>query len=382
MSENPIGVLSYWNMKEFSQDSKLYSISEFPLYSDACTISEFKNGKGPYEFLGMNSRDRNTDVPGLIYDAITLRMFMYIDGQNEISVKTDTSRYHGGGIKDEIAALASLKLGIRLKAGTLTRIFLSDEKFGIPVSASGKKPTIDIGIGGAVLPSVVKKNVDISELENLFLLKSLSEEQYVALVRASRMYQDALWLAESEPELAWLMFISSLETAANQWSSEQGTPVERLKASKPDLAEVLIKSGGDKLVQKVADMIIDSLGATAKFTNFCLKFMPDAPEQRPPERGRVEWTKTSFRKILGKLYGYRSQALHGGTPFPAPLCFPPESTSREECPIEKGGLGGITTGTYGGTWSAEDLPISMDTFHYFANGVLNKWWSSLLLTKS
>jgi len=88
-----------------------------------------------------------------------------------------------------------------------------------------------------------------------------------------------------------------------------------------------------------------------------------------------------FRKILGKLYGYRSSALHGGTPFPAPLCSPPDFISQEECPTEKGSLG-LADHTLGASWKAEDLPISMDTFNYFVNGVLNNWWSSLLASKS
>ncbi|WP_444928604.1 hypothetical protein ACJJIF_12080 [Microbulbifer sp. SSSA002] len=379
MSGNTGGVLSYWNMKEFSPDAKPNSISEFPLYSDAHITGELNDEKGPYKFLNMIS---GTNGPGSINDAITLRMFWYIDDQSSYGVKTDTSKYHGGWVTDEIAALASLKLGIRVKAGAVTRSYdaYSDDEFGRPRSTREKKPEINIGIRGAVLPSVVK-TVNISELGDLYSLHYLDEEQYIALVRASRMYQDALWIAESEPELAWLMLISSLETAANQWSSEQDTPVERLKASKPALAEMLFDSGGDVLVEKVANEIIHSLGATTKFIKFCLEFMPDEPEKRPPEWMRVKWTKTGYREILGKLYGYRSSALHGGTPFPAPLCSPPDSISKEEYPTEKGSLG-LAAHTLGASWKAEDLPISMDTFHYFANGVLNKWWSSLLSSRS
>src|SRR5690606_14280003 len=126
------------------------------------------------------------------------------------------------------------------------------------------------------------KTVNISALGDLYSLHSLSEEQYIALVRASRMYQDALWIAESEPELAWLMLVSSLETAANQWSSEQDTPVERLKALKPNLTGMLLESGGDELVEKVANEIIHSFRATTKFINVCLQFVPSRPEKRPP----------------------------------------------------------------------------------------------------
>ncbi|NLA54296.1 MAG: hypothetical protein GX858_08110 [Clostridiales bacterium] len=379
MSVNTGGVLSYWNMKEFSPDSKPNSISEYPLYSDAHITGELNDENGPYKFLNMVS---GINGPGLIYDVMTLRMFWYVDDQSTFGVKTDTSKYHGGWVTDEITALASLKLGVRLKAGAITRRYdaYSDDEFGSPRSTREKKPEIYIGIRGAVLPSIVK-TVNVSGLGDIYALHRLSEEQYIALVRASRMYQDALWIAESEPELAWLMLVSSLETAANQWSSEQDTPVERLKALKPHLTDMLLESGGDELVEKVANEIIHSLGATAKFIKFCLQFMPDPPEKRPPEWARVKWTKTGFREILSKLYGYRSSALHGGTPFPAPLCSPPDFISQEESPTEKGALG-LAVHTLGASWKAEDLPISMDTFHYFANGVLNNWWSSLLTSRS
>ena len=76
LSGNTGGVLSYWNMKEFSPDSKPNSISEYPLYSDAHITGELNDEKGPYKFLNMIS---GVHGPGLIYDAITLRMFWYID---------------------------------------------------------------------------------------------------------------------------------------------------------------------------------------------------------------------------------------------------------------------------------------------------------------
>jgi hypothetical protein len=37
-----------------------------------------------------------------------------------------------------------------------------------------------------------------------------------ALVRSARFYSDALWIAEAEPDLAWLFLVSALE-ATNSW---------------------------------------------------------------------------------------------------------------------------------------------------------------------
>ena len=55
-----------------------------------------------------------------------------VDSYNGVfhDLETDASNYHGGSISDEIAALLSLNLGIRAKAGGCTRVFSEgdDEK--------------------------------------------------------------------------------------------------------------------------------------------------------------------------------------------------------------------------------------------------------------
>jgi hypothetical protein len=48
----------------------------------------------------------------------------------------------------------------------------------------------------------------------------------VALIRAARLHQDAVWIAEQEPELAWLMLVSALETGAGRWDRSAGSPID------------------------------------------------------------------------------------------------------------------------------------------------------------
>lgn len=60
--------------------------------------------------------------------------------------------------------------------------------------------------------------------------------------------------------------------------------------------------------------------------------------------------------------------------FPAPLCHPAEQSRLEDGLAEKGCLS-LAAHTLGGSWKSEDLPISMNTFSYFINGVLNNWWN-------
>ena len=379
MADNTDSVFFLRNLKGYAPEKEAKEGGEYPLYTDARIVGELTEGCEPYFFLNALCEEKE---PGVVVPSIILRIFWYVSEDRAIEVRTDASRYHGGLISDEIAALASLKLGIRLKAGGLTRIFggFSQDPFGTPWAVNRSNPELTIRSKRLVLPNVVKE-VNLANLAELKALKNLEDEQYISLVRAARLYQDALWIAESEPALAWLMLISAAETAANQWSADEAPPSERLRASKPKLAEILINCGGEDLLVQVAEEIASSLGATKKFIDFCLKFMPDPPANRPDEWGQVKWETSNLKKILGKLYGYRSKALHGGTPFPAPMCQAPERLSSEQVEIEIGSFG-LAVHTLGGSWLAEDLPVNMNTFNYMVNGILNKWWTSLVSIKT
>lgn len=207
---------------------------------------------------------------------------------------------------------------------------------------------------------------------------TLSPGQYVSLIRACNSYQDALWVAESEPNLAWLMLISAIETAANEFKASQGTPEDRLRTSKSELVKILEAAGGKQHVEDVASLIEPIIGATAKFINFTLHFLPDEPKERPHiEWLRIDWSEKSLkRKILNKVYEYRSRALHGGIPFPAPMFNAPFYFDTKSFPSETP-LQGLACHSHGGTWLPEDIPINLHCFHYITRGVLLNWWKSM-----
>lgn len=373
--EDRSSILSYWNMIEFAKDKQANQISEFPLFSDAHITGEVNDETGPYQFINLIS---HVNEPGVINESIMLRLAWFIDGQGTYGVKTDFSKYHGGWATDEIAALASLRLGIRLKAGEEVRLFgsYSTDPLGTPRVSCKRRPEIFFKERKPILPGVVK-TVNIESLKDIQNLKNITSSQFTALVRAARQYQDAIWMAESEPELAWLMLVSAIETAANEWSMQDLSPMEKMKESKPELSELIISKGGEKLLEAIAEDIAPTLGATNKFIKFCLEFLPAPPEERPAEFARVKWTKKGFKTILNKVYKYRSIALHAGTPFPAPLCRPPEQFNVTEGLAEKGCLS-LAVHTLGASWKSDDLPISMNTFSYFVNGALNNWWNEIV----
>jgi hypothetical protein len=211
-------------------------------------------------------------------------------------------------------------------------------------------------------------------LENLKRYPRLTPGQSIALVRSARLYQDALWLAESEPNLSWIMLVSAVESVASEWRSSSSPPLELLRKSNPSLVDYLENTGIEGLSGRIAREFADLSRSTAKFVDFILEYLPPPPEKRPAEWVRLEWTEDSFREALRKIYGYRSKALHDGVPFSPPMCEPPLNFAEWDAPAEKPYAPATSVG--GGTWRAKDTPMLLQTFEYIARNAINAWWTS------
>jgi hypothetical protein len=366
------GPFIYLNWIAANRREKLLSIYEYPLLTDAHITGEATEGYGPYKFINPVPIQYK---PGFVRPGMILRLEYYFEDKNPDLTKTNTEFYHGGIFVEEIAALFSLALGIRAKSGGLMRQFEPDgDPLGRPISYDSRPdPIIVFGRHhGLILPSVVGKH-SLKELQPLSSLLDISPEDLIALIRAARLYQDALWIAESEPALSWIMLVSALETAAHQWRRKKDSLIARLAASKPELLKILKDNCKQEIIKKVAELLVDSLGSTNKFISFVLKFLPDEPAKRPLKWMQLKWSNRNMRKTLNKIYEYRSKALHDGTPFPAPMCAPPFynlewGQACSEKPI------GLAAGAMGGTWLAEDIPILLHTFEYITRGTLINWW--------
>ena len=290
---------------------------------------------------------------------------------------TDDTRYHGGTESDEVAALLSLALGCRLKAGNPTRVFQrGGDPRGRPWSfqSSGRADPIPpaLSMHGVVIPELLgERNVQAART---FLdhFTQLQPADSVALVRAARLYQEGIWIAEADAALSWLLLVSAIEVAANHWQKELLPAREKLKLSKPKLDALLVEAGGEELADTVAEMIVASLGATKKFVDFVGAFWPEPPSTRSEnEKARLNWTfPKEIKKALSDIYGYRSEALHAGTPFPAPMCMAPRhwGDKHAEC------LPFGAAGAHGGIWRKEAIPMFLHTFEYIVRSGLQKWW--------
>jgi hypothetical protein len=281
-----IGTASYDNWRAFDAGEPLLPESEHLIYTDARLTGELATGLGPYALLNLTP---TPETPRRARPAFVLRGSLHAVFDLPDFGKAEQSRYQGGWMLDEIAALASLKCGVRLRVGGQTRRFeKGGDPKGVPVDWSFlAEPSLNTTNRRVVLPSVTGEH-SIMGAEEMVSFPMLDPEEAIVLVRAARLYQDALWLSESEPNLSWLMLVSAVETVANLWRSSNDAPFDKLVASRPGFVEFLQKTGIDGLAEHVAKEFANSLGVTKKFLDFLLEHLPDAPERRPPEWAQVD----------------------------------------------------------------------------------------------
>lgn len=361
------GPAIYLNWLAHDRHEPWLGAQEFPLFTDAHVTGQMQFG--PYDFLNAIALPQ----AGVAQPAITLRISWHTKYEKPDWRKTDASFYHGGSVPEEIAAITALVLGIRCRAASSTRDFdVGGDPKGLPRALWHDIPSLPQSRArrGRILPAASEGSRAIADLGIFGTLPCLSPSEAIAVIRAARFYQDSLWLAESETSLSWLMLVSALETAANQWRTNQDSPVERLRGARPKLFEYLLTLREDAPA-KVADEIVDSLGSTKKFVDFVLEFLPSPPSARP-SFWQLPWDAASMRNAMRLIYGYRSKALHDGVPFPAPMCEAPYRLPEWQAPAEK--PGGLATSSLGGTWLATDTPMLFHTFEYIARNVLLGWW--------
>lgn len=361
-------LLSYRNRKLLNERADVISIVEFIIYSDSRFTGQVLD-EGAYSFLNMLPLSHDDVVP-----SITVRANWSVDINKTIFSGTEpyTSDFHGGWYTDEIAALISLKLGVRAHAGTVTREYnYYAPEYGQPRAEQSPPPPFSDKNKRSIIP-FCKKNISIEELKEVNNIHHLNETDFNHLIRAARSFQDSLWICESSPNLAWLLMVSALETAAQQWDQSKGSNIEKFKESKPDLFNALNNDQYKNLIPVISDEFSSTFGAGKKFRDFCVEFLPDEPQERP-DLGRIKWKKQPLKDIFIKIYNLRSIALHTGQPFPAPMCSAPDRHSG----ISEMGVTALASSTLGGTWTPKEAPINLNIFFHMTHSILNKWWDSL-----
>ena len=361
------GPLAWQNWHEWKEGVE-HSLSEYPLFTDAHVVSQVNERVGPY--LIFNAEPMRARLKAA---ALYVRLDSHLlDQMPDLSV-TNTENWHGGWIVDEVAALLSLATGIRLKAGRMSRRFDQGDARGRPVSCY---PVQDSALslpkraGKPILPRLAKESIKL-DVSLLKLLPQLSAEDATAVIRAARLYQDGVWISETEPHLSWLMLVGALEVAAVHESvNGEVDVVESFRLLAPSLSESIVSEGGDALLRMIADWAAEYTRSLRRFINFTLQYLPDPPEERPSSWiHQVSWDTSQMKKALNKVYSHRSRALHSGIRFPYFMCI----THHFRDFIAERSPGG---GTRSATWVADDVPMNLHTFEYIARHTLLNWCKS------
>lgn len=356
--------------------------AELACYSDSHLIGEIRDGLGPFQLLNTVPGGTVNPQPGAIEPTLVIRIDVHDDYENTYQrdewSKIDATSYHGGGVGDELSALLSLALGIRLRNGGMTRVFGSwaqDDPRGKPVESGHERPSIVAPTRGrpAVLPGIARANVNLEEARKwLTSYTAPQREDAIALVRAARQYEQAVWISDAAPGISWLQFVSAVEVAAVHWREyRKSTPIDRLRAASPKIAEI-IEPAGDDVLREVASFLAPQLRATDRFLKFLAKFAPPPPEARP-QHARLDWD--NLQPAFREIYARRSEALHGGIPIPSAMCNVPRSFDESGAYEETMGAIGAWSGT--AYWPASAVPMYLNTFEYIARGALLTWWRRL-----
>ena len=354
-------------------------ISEAMLFTDTWVTGEVSE-LGPYAFINTIAH-ASIQSGKMICPAVAMRVTHHHHGVPDkplLPMENDFEHYHGGDYLDEMAALASLFMGARLKAAGATRQFQKDgDPLGRPVQYSGKSEPQLLLEGHAQIPRLALPVSLNAGLDGLRTFSDRTVKQTNALIKAARQYQQAIWIADSDPALAWLMLVSAIETAAVEWRRD-ASPVEQLETAHPDLVKLIRESMSPELLHQVAEKLKDLTGSTKRFVDFVLQFAPSPPNERPEPYMQMSYVKSDLKTAVRLIYGHRSKSLHSGTAFPRPMCDPPRVKvvadgvlAVQEVPH------GLAMSSRNASWKIDQTPMLLNTFEHIARGALINWWKSL-----
>ncbi len=381
----PPGSWTYRNWKACLSGEAELLAEEVPLYSDGWFTGELREGLGPFEIINTVAGESQF---GRARSVLVLRASTYLgddDAKHSRKIKEGRSRtesFVGGLPFDEVVSLLSLAHGVRLAAGGANRVFWAGQDIrGRPENPAGGLPHLQTTNRHPAIPSLLVK----TSLQEVLLstYPSLEWESARAIALASRNYREAVWLADSDPSLAWLLLISAAETAANEWARLQRvpskTPAELLSEMKPDFESKLREASLDRaedVLGVVGEALVDVLKSQWKFSQFLRLHTKSRIEPRP-EHNAIDWSDGSLKKILNTVYALRSQALHTGKPFPPPMSLPPGGDKSEGGDRAYHERPGGSTYTGGGFWLESDLPINLHAFEHIVRTSICAWWLNL-----
>lgn len=370
------GPASWTNWQAHDPDGPR-EMREVALYSDSSVAGYLRRPDWPLDLISTFAR------PGSGFPLVArIRWYAVAPpGLDDPEITTSDDAYHGGDDADEVAALLSLALGIRCRSGGVTRNWWTRpddgqdyDELGYPDESDHKPPVMapPLHRRGRVLPRL-PSGVNVADAQELFgLYGQMKAGRASLLVQAARQYANALWVAESDPNQAWLHLVSAVEVLSGDVKLSK--PVwERLETAWPEL---WIQLQHVELAQRIeiGNLIAPRVKVTGQFVQFLMARLAPPPAARVTEdadestTARVDWDQMTTH--LQRIYDYRSQALHGGRPFPLPMCEPP--IEWDGVPGEQPSFHG--TWTQNASWAKQDVPMYLHLFEYLVRHALLTWW--------
>lgn len=315
----------YFNYKLKQEGKKPTRIVEYPLYTDACKIeSSYSCLNNPYKLINPDViTTKNICLPRII---LQFEEFDY-SGRNVTRGKTFYSDFYLiNNIPDQIAVFLSLILGIRIRAGNESRNFNNtDLDKGTPLHRYINLDPAQIKLikNNAIIPAILK-NTDnkngfftLNAVDAFFSsFFSLNANQAALIIRAAKLYRDALWIVDSEPQLSLILLISAIEVLS------EDIGINNLELSKKH----------SNFCEKCKKECKNNLSKRKKFLNFLVKHLPDPPAKRCCRENQLNWEdlkKCTNKNPLIEMYRFRSKFLHDGIPFPLDFLKPISFWSME-----------------------------------------------------
>lgn len=367
-----MGTAAWQNWRAYDAGSEKLETFEDELHSDV-RFSGAPVELGPYRLSLVHRLGDHPEVSVSLLLEGDIHTWLVpevvVDGQ---IVPTDKENYFGGALADEIVALVSLELGVRLRfAGTrMTSGFNGNDPLRLAVTALGRPGTP----GREVVPFVMSRAAAIDSLTLVPAFSRLDEADERAVVRAAMAYSNAIWWANQDPGQAWLQLVTALEVAAKHQQARGLEPTSVIADVDPDLWAELLQVP-EPTRGRLAKRLAPPLRATLTFKRFVAGYAPEPPEPRNSWE-QLDWTRMEEHAAV--IYRHRSDWLHKGVPLPLPLIDTRTETDRDGAPAEV--PGGHNVGGLGGIWTADEYPMTLSLFEYITRGALLRWWSELPLT--
>ena len=299
----------------------------------------------------------------------------YADSIDSENARRNSQISTGLSTGEEIAALISLLLGVRIRDGGPVRVYPAGrDAAGFPWYGHHAPPIlVESPVRARIFPSPSDEEVDLGDCDPMLSsFGALSPAASTVLVKAARHYSEGLWIVEADPEQAWLQFVTAVEVVAVHHQTETIDPVDVFRAAYPGATRKIEASGGEDLLKGVAKEFKRLLSAGRRVQTFMENFRPTPPNKRPADAAvRIEWDSELIDHVK-KIYALRSALLHSGTPFPAPLLAGIGSDLDEHGCLPEKPEGIWSTGE--SEWDASELPMHIHVFAYVVRGALLNWW--------